>query len=515
MPGKALPQTLGGLLAARAKSSPAVDALVDDAGRISYAELESRTAHRAAWFVAQGVNKGHRIALMMENGIEWAINAYAALRIGAVLVPLSTLLRPAELTAQLQLAGVRHLIVTRQFRKRSYGDDIAALDRAALPGLRNIWWKDDLGDEDSGTVCALATALEARVVPADDMVVIFTSGSRASPRGVIHTHGGGIRAVAAGLEARCIDFGTRLYIPMPFFWVGGFAMGLISALAAGATLLTEAEPQPASTLDFLVRERATLFRGWPDQAARIAADPGFAAADLSALTDASLAAVLPPQRRSRPGSRANVLGMTESFGSYTGWPLDQDMPQGKWGSCGTPFAGMKLRIADPESGSILPAGMSGTIQIGGHNILRSICGSEREEVFSADGWYDTGDMGHIDADGFLWFSGRRDDMVKINGASTYPSEIEIALADIDGVKRVHATDISLDGQMTIGAAVIAERGCAIDVAMLDREARTRLSAFKVPKVWAILLSEDDIPRNASDKVDKAALQALLLGQNRA
>ena len=108
------------------------------------------------------------------------------------------------------------------------------------------------------------------------MVILFTSGSRGAPKGVIHTHGSALRATAAGLEARCIGAGERLYIPMPFFWTGGFCGGLLSVLLAGATLLTESTPEPARTIRFLERERVTLFRGWPDQAARIAAHPDFA-----------------------------------------------------------------------------------------------------------------------------------------------------------------------------------------------------------------------------------------------
>ena len=110
---------------------------------------------------------------------------------------------------------------------------------------------------------------------------------------------------------------------MPFFWTGGLASGLLSALVAGATLLTEAVPEPERTLDLLERERATLFRGWPDQAARLASHPRFATADLSSLGPGSLAAVLPPAARPRPGARANLFGMTETFGPYCGARLDR------------------------------------------------------------------------------------------------------------------------------------------------------------------------------------------------
>ncbi len=126
-----------------------------------------------------------------------------------------------------------------------------------------------------------STHIERVVRPADDMAILFTSGSRGAPKGVIHTHGNAIRATHAGLGVRCVTTGERLYIPMPFFWMGGFGGGLLTALVAGATLLTESDPEPGRTIEFLERERVTLFRGWPDQGARIASHPAFATADLS------------------------------------------------------------------------------------------------------------------------------------------------------------------------------------------------------------------------------------------
>ena len=502
-------ETIPALLAQRAAETPDLEAIVDHHGRADYAALDRRSASRAAWLVAQGVNKTHRVGLLMENGIDWAVNAYAVMRIGAVLVPLSTLLRPGELTDQLAIAGVRHLIARQGFRGRDYCAEICGIDRAALPVLRNVWWASELGDEVDGPARAVADALPARVVPADDMVVIFTSGSRRAPRGVIHTHGAAIRSIAAGVDARCVRPGTRLYIPMPFFWVGGFGTGLIPTQVAGETLLTEAVPDPAETLPFLARERVTLFRGWPDQAASLARHPDFAAADLSGLTAGSLNPVLPPTLQAQPGARANLFGMTESFGSYCGYALDRNMPEDKWGSCGRPFEGTRLRIADPATGGIFGPGESGSIQIGGHNILRGIGGLGREAVFTADDRYDTGDMGRLDAGGFLWVAGRRAEMVESAGATAYPGDGGTAREAVPGVARAFATDIEVDGKTAIGAAVVLTKDAVLDARGLTAAAGERLSAFKLPSRWAMLGSVDDLPRNGSGKIDKAALQALL------
>jgi acyl-CoA synthetase (AMP-forming)/AMP-acid ligase II len=503
-------QTIPELLARRRRDDPDVRALVDDGGAITYAELDDASRTLTAGLVGAGVSKGDRVGLLMPNGIAWATTALAVLRIGAVLVPLSTLLRPPELRAQLQVAAVTHLIAVRDFRGRSYLDDLASV--APVPSLRRVWADDELPADPAPA--ALVQALEDVVRPADDLVVLFTSGSRGAPKGIVHTHGNALRAVAAGLDARRIERGTRLYIPMPFFWTGGFSQGLLSVLVAGATLLTEATPEPGRTLALLERERATLFRGWPDQAARIAAHPGFATADLSSLGPGSLGAVLPAGRRPAPGARPNLFGMTESFGPYCGDRLDVDLPPAAHGSCGRPFAGFEVRIADPDGEG--PdgegpdgEGPDGEIWLRGPNLLRGICGRDRSTAFTPDGWYRTGDLGHLDDDGYLFYAGRLDDMVKVRGATVYPSEVEAALSTVPGVTRAHVTDVDTGGGHPQVAALVVTR---LDRAGLVAAARERLSAFKVPTVWLVTDDADAVPLSPTGKVDKHRLQQLLRSQ---
>jgi acyl-CoA synthetase (AMP-forming)/AMP-acid ligase II len=503
-------ETIAALLADRRANDASRTAIVDDAGRLTYGALDARSAAFAAELVRRGVNKGQRTALLAPNGAEWAIAAYALMRIGAVLVPSSTLLRPRELQQQLSIAGVRRLIACKAFRGRDYQADLAELDRGALPNLTDIWWLDELSQAVSPDAdLAMVRAFEARLRPADDMALVFTSGSSGAPKGVIHTHGGAIRATRAGLEARGVRADTRLYIPMPFFWVGGFGTGLLSALIAGATLVTEATPEPAATLKLLEREKVTLFRGWPDQALQLSRHPDFAKADLSGLVPGSLEAVLPESLRAAPGARANLFGMTETFGPYCGWPLDRDMPMDAWGSCGKPFEGVEVRIVDPEQGRTLPTGEIGAIEVSGPNILRGVCGREREEVFTRDAWYDTGDLGRLDAEGFLFFAGRRDDMFKVKGASVYPREVEDALLTIPGVRRAFACEIDLGGASAVGAAVLPDAGASLDPTGLASAARTLLSAFKLPARWMILKSLDELPTLTSGKVDKVGLRRLI------
>jgi acyl-CoA synthetase (AMP-forming)/AMP-acid ligase II len=521
--------TLPALLRRNTAARAGKPAIVSAGGSISYAELDDASRALAARLVAAGVTRSSRVGLIMPNGIEWAVTAMAVMRTGVTLVPLSTLLRPPELRAALQVAAVTDLIVTPRYRGREYLRDLdeaapgvlpvtrAAARHPTLPFLRHVW-----PAEDSPPLTALPPAasavvagLEAAVRPADDLAIIFTSGSQGTPKGVIHTHGNALRSATASLAARRLGPEDRLYIPMPFFWTGGFATGLVSTLIAGATLLTESGSDPEATIELLERERATLFRGWPDQAARIAAHPRFAAADLSSLRRGSLPAVLGNRDRPAPGARANLLGMTETFGPYSGYRLDIDLPRAKYGSCGRPFAGVEVRITDPDTGREVAPGVDGEIRLRGPNLMRAICGRGRAETFDADGSYPTGDLGALDADGYLWLRGRVDDMFKVRGATVYPAEVEAALCQIDGVRQAYVAGVPAGGTgqgggQAVGAVVITAR----TTREIAADAAARLSSFKVPTRWLVLGSVEDVPRTPTGKVSPADLRELLLGRGR-
>jgi acyl-CoA synthetase (AMP-forming)/AMP-acid ligase II len=492
-----MPDTIDQLVRSRAEQHGDKPMVIDPDSRISYAELDETTRALAAALIEAGVGKGTRVGLIMPNCAQWVQIAVALTRIGAVLVPLSTLLQGPELVAQLRVASVQFLVTVAEFRDHRYLDDVAP-ERPNLPALRSVSTPDQLVP---GGDIAMVDAMAETVTPSDTLVIMFTSGSSGPPKGVIHSHGNALAAVRSGLAARCIGAHTRLYLPMPFFWVGGFGSGVLSALLAGATLVTEAIPRPKTTLRMLERERVTLFRGWPDQAEALARQSVSVGADLSALEPGSLEALLPTEQRGEPGARAKLFGMTESFGPYCGYPADTDMPRSASGSCGKPFEGMQVRIVDTDTGQPVPANTIGMIQIRGPHTLRGICRRSREDVFTADGYYPTGDLGRLDDDGFMFYHGRSDDMFKVSGATVYPSEVEQALRSIDGVENAFVTEVSGG----VGAVVI----CAGTIEELHTAARQRLSSFKIPTVWLLVESDDDIPRGTTGKVDVRRLRALL------
>lgn len=514
--------TVDSAVRARAAAQPDSPMVVDPDRRLTYAQLDSATMELAARMVHLGIGKGTRVGLIMPNSVDWVRFALAVTRLGAVLVPLSTLLSPRELVAQLRTASVQWLVTVEEFRGHRYLDHLAAeldltdLDGTVylpeLPALRRVLSPDHVdGAYPSDAERSVAMATATSVAPSDTMAIMFTSGSSGPPKGVLHSHGNALGAVYSGLVARCIGPDTRLYLPMPFFWVGGFGSGVLSALLAGATLITEQLPRPDTTLALLTRERVTLFRGWPDQAealARAAADIPSGQVDLSSLRPGSLEALLPPTLRSAPGARAKLFGMTEAFGPYCGYPADRDMPRSAWGSCGKPFSGMEVRIVDTDTGEPAQAGTIGMIQIRGPHVMRGICRRSRDDLFTVDGYYPTGDLGHLDADGFLFYHGRSDDMFKVSGATVYPSEVEQALRTVDGVAAAVVTNVPDAGVDRVGAAVVCDPTLWSPQA-LRSAARALLSPFKVPTVWLLLASDDDVPRGTTGKVDMRRLREVL------
>ncbi len=183
------------------------------------------------------------------------------------------------------------------------------------------------------------------------------------------------------------------------------------------------------------------------------------------------------------------------------------MPRSAWGSCGKPFEGMEVRIVDPDSGLPVPAGTVGMIQIRGPHTLRGVCRRSREDLFTADGFYPTGDVGHLD-DGFMFYHGRSDDMCKVSGATVYPSEVEQALRTLDGVDNAFVTNVPDTHGDRVAAAVVCDTATTTPELLRGRS-RKLLNSFKVPTVWLLVDSDDAIPRGTTGKVDVGRLRDML------
>ena len=509
--------------------------------RLTYAEADARSARLARGLLAAGVGKGTRVGLLMPNGPDWIVACLAAARIGALLVPINTFYQARELGWVLRHADVALLLVVARFRSHDY---LARLEAAApelgrrepgdpsqvpgrlrvrsLPYLRDVrvWGEHDRPWAGSGRHLEAAAdaeprlddaflhAVEQEVTPADPMVVIYTSGSTAEPRGAVHTQGTLIRHAFNLNSVRTIGAVDRIWSPMPFFWVGGLLLGLLSPMHVGACLLGEEAFEPRATLDLLERERATVAGGWPHYGKAMADDPSFPGRDLSSLRSGNIEILPPDKRPADPELRPNSLGMTETCGPHT-FGRDTDPPEKLRGGFGRALEGIEHKVVDPETGVTLPPGTEGEICVRGYTVAQGLYKREREATFDRDGFYHTGDGGYFDADGYLFFKARLGDMIKTAGANVTPSEVEKALESFPAVKEAFVVGISdpVRGQ-NVAAAIVFNHGHSLSADELRHGLRAELSAYKVPRHF-VFFGDGELPFTDSGKIDKRKLRDLL------
>ena len=502
--------------------------------RLSYAEAEARSAELARGLLADGVGKGTRVALLMPNGPDWVLAWLAAARIGALVIPVNTFYKTRELGWILQHADVHTLLTASRFlshdylaRLEEFAPELAAqrdepLRVRALPYLRavRVWGDFDrawAGDGPSGLAAAAAdiddahlAEVERCVTPADPLVVIYSSGSTANPKGAIHSHGTLIRHAYSLNEFRELDARDRVYTPMPFFWVGGFVYGLLGCMHAGACLLCEEAFEAGKTLELLEREGATVVAGWPHYAKAMAEHPDFRRRDLSAIRAGNLYAVLPRELRpADPELRSNSLGMTETCGPHTIDRMDVDLPEKLRSSFGRSVPGIEHKVVDPITGATLPPDAEGEICVRGYSLMQGLYKIEREETLDSDGYYHTGDVGRFDAEGYLFFRGRLGDLIKTGGANVSPREVEVVLESYPEVKQAYVVGVPDPARgQNVAATVVLQAGRSATAEELRARLKSDLSAYKVPRYLFFDRSED-LPFTDSGKIDKRQLEQRL------
>jgi len=505
--------------------------------RLSYRDVERQSAELAKGLLARGIGKGTRVALWMPNGPDWLIAWAAASRIGAWVIPLNTFYRPREVGWALAHSDAHCLLTFSRFLNN---DHLAILEEAipdlssqkettlwlsSHPSLREVYvWGDadrdwcqagpeslrDAAHANPALDDAFLRTIEDSVTPSDVAVMIYSSGSMGDPKGAVHSHGSIIRHAHNLNQFRDLVASDRLYSPMPFFWVGGLIFSLLSVMHARACLLTEDSFEPGATLDFLERERATQVAGWPHYAKAMLEHPSFAKRDLSAVRGGNLYAVLPESVRPKdPELRSNSLGMTETCGPHTIDRMDIDLPEALRGSFGHSVPGVEHKIVDPKTGERLPTGEFGEICVRGYSLMQGLYKIEREDVFDADGFYHTGDGGYFDADGILFFQSRLGDLIKTGGANVTPREVEAILEAIPAVREAYVVGLpDPDRGQVVAAAIVAQSGEEATAEGLRAEARSQLSAYKVPREFQFY-EHEDLPFTDSGKIDKRALIALI------
>ena len=503
--------------------------LVTDDERLTFAEADAASLELADALLAAGVGKGTRVGILFPNCAQWLISWLAAARIGALTVPLSTFAPGRELGRLLRHTDVQMVLMGQSIA----GRDLVERMQDALPGLTDggaviatpqapylrrihVWpdcdrsWAAPWPRPE--LLVSLAYSAENEVVPADDLVVVTTSGTTALPKSVVHTHGSLVRHAYILARHRGVTSVDRIYSPMPFFWVGGLTMVVLQALSTGAAILAQDVFEAGSTLALLERERATFISCWTQASQAMADHPDFAKRDLSSVRGGTMIQALPLDRRPRePDLMPNLLGMTETGGPHTMVEVpDTPLPPELRGSFGIPLPGVvQHRIVDPVSGVEAPSGQEGEIQVRGQIVMNGIYKQERHGVFGADGWYATGDRGWFDEAGHLHFTGRASTLIKTAGSNVSPAEVESVLDSIPEV--LHSFVVALPHQVrgqVVGAAVVPANSAQLSVESVVAHARRNLSSFKVPTVIRVI-AEDDLPMLPTGKVDRQGLVRVL------
>jgi acyl-CoA synthetase (AMP-forming)/AMP-acid ligase II len=531
--------TVGGLIRSKAAQHPERIFIVKDAVRLSYGEADLRSRRLARGLLAAGVGKGARVGIWLPNGPDWVLAWLAAARIGALVVPLNTFYQAREIGWVLRHADVHTLLTAARFLSNDYLERLekcapelaahgpAPLRLPSLPYLREVRvWEGDgrerawtsggaaaleaLADAAPALDDAFLAEIEREVRPSDPMVVVYSSGSTAEPKGAIHTHGAVLRHAHNLNGFRDLIADDRIYSPMPFFWVGGFAFTLVSALHVGARLYCQDVFEPGRTLDLIEREHITMVAGWPHFGKAMSEHPSFAKRDLSSIRGGNLYDLLPEAARPKdPELRANSLGMTETCGPHTFERMDVELPEKLRGSFGRSVPGVTHKVVDPETGRTLGPGELGEICARGYSVMQGLYKVEREEAFDADGYYHTGDAGFFDAEGHLFFKGRLGEMIKTGGANVAPREIELLLAAMPEILSAHAVGVPHPTRgENVALAVVLREGAKLDAAALHARLSEQLSAYKLPR-HTFFVSGAEVPMTDSGKLDRRRLRDAL------
>lgn len=500
-------------LADHARQRPDSLAVVVGEQRLDFATLEGQVGRLAAALRAAGIAPGDRVATLLPNSLAALLVYHALPRIGAVLVPLSTMLLADGLAGLLADAEPRLLIADPACDSVLQGAMAQlAQRRSSLP---LCWWAGQPSPAMEAqaklqTILAAADpALGQPAEPQEDDVynLMYTSGTTGLPKGIIHTHR--IRAVYALLFSGRfrIDAASVVLQTGAIVFNGAFVT-LMAAQYTGARYVLDTGFDAGRALDLIEAEGVTHCMMVPAQVISLLDHPAFDPGRLRSLRMLlTLGAPMPAERREQwmrllPGSYHELYGLTEGFVTI----LDAvDAPR-KPGSVGCAPPLFHMRIVD-EAGQDLPPGENGEI-LGRGPILMP--GYYRREAQTAqaivDGWLHTGDIGHVDEQGFLYLVDRKKDMIDSGGVKVWPRDLEEIAARHPAVAEVAVFAMSDPRLGEVPAAAVRLRpGQMIEAEALRTWINERVAA-KYQRLRTLHLL-DDFPRNAAGKILKRELRA--------
>ena len=476
------PKTLGAFLSER---DPATEGLVTRENRYTYKQLRERAEQSAGAMQALGIGKGDRVAILLPNGEQWLSLFYGAALIGAVTVPVNTRFKAAEIDFCLGQSGAKALFYVDRFLNNDYGAMV-----------KEIGFSPAIEISEPGT----GKYSEVEVQPEDLLLIQFTSGTTAYPKGVMLTHDSMLRnAWAAGARVG-IRREDRYFNCRPFFHVGGSTLSALMSLVFGACLVTLPTFEAGAALEMLERERCTLISGNDTIFQMLMGHADFPRRKLSLRGGWAAAG---PQTMRQIIDRLGMKSVCAAYGLSEASPNVvmsdwRDAEELRVNGLAQPLPGLEIRISN-----------EGEIQVRGWSLMKGYCNNPEAtaKVFTGDGWLRTGDLGELAADGRLRLVGRLKDVFRVGGENVAPAEVEevlLAHPAVETAQVVGVPDARL-GEVPC-AYVTLKAGRDISESELLAWVKTRCANFRVPRYLRIVADFESIGMTASGKVQKAKLR---------
>ncbi|WP_320670026.1 long-chain-fatty-acid--CoA ligase [Patulibacter defluvii] len=467
---------------------------------LTYAELDDAAGRMATLLRERGIAPGDAVAVMLPNLPEFVIAYWGILRAGAVVIPMNPLLRAREIGYFLADSGARGFV-------HPAGSE--APDPAADVRLTASWTVggDPAGPDELSLALAAATPLREVVARAadDPAVVLYTSGTTGTPKGAVLTQSNlawNAHIIATELLTEsCEDV---VFGALPLFHSFGQVVGMGAAIQSGAALTLLPRFTPERALKVMERDGVTVLPAVPTMFNALLNAPDARPERLASLRVCmSGGAPIPVEVLS---------GFQQRFGCTVleGYGLSETSPgasfnhpdrPSKPGSIGTPITGVQMRIVDP-AGTPLATGEVGEIQIRGHNVTSGYLGRPEATAEAIDefGWFSTGDLGHVDEDGYFFIVDRKKDLIIRGGYNVYPREVEEVLYEHPSVLEAAVVGIPHDELGEEVAAVVAVKpGATFDADALREHVKQRIAAYKYPRV---VVETDALPKGPTGKILK-------------
>lgn len=528
---QSLPQTLPHLVQAAAKQYADSIAIQEPAQSISFAQLNDLRVQACRAFMAAGVEKGDRVAIWAPNISEWVIAAIGLHSAGAVLVPLNTRMKGSEAAYIINASGAKLLLTVAGFLGIDYpamlaSEDMPSLEKMILlrgePGLESdaetggssvqplVLWSDFV--EQGNVVSAVDAQQRAdSVVATDTMDIMFTSGTTGKPKGVISAHGQNIKSFTTWSNTVGLRSSDNYLVINPFFHSFGYKAGWLSAIIQGAKILPVLSFNIDEVLAQIERDKISMLPGPPTIYQSLLAHPKRGDYDLSSLRLAVTGAAAVPVEL--VNQMWNVLGfetvvtaygLTETCGVVTICrPEDSAEIISTTSGCAMP--GVEVKCVDSEGQSV-ELGEPGEICVRGYNVMQGYFNNEQatREAIDSDAWLHTGDVGVLDAQGYLRITDRLKDMIISGGFNVYPAEIENGLASIPGIVQSAVIGIAHERMGEVPKAfIVKQQDCDLDEQAVIDWCRVNMANYKVPRSVEFV---EAMPLNAAGKILKTELR---------